>query len=168
MHAVIADDDEDTRGLVREALSSFTVHEAATGVELLEQVALARELDLIVTDIDMGSFDGIQAVASVRSAGIAVPIIVITGSSEPGTLARVAQLPNAMLLRKPFSLAELRAHADRLTRQRDDDSSARGLVCLEGAGATGGATNLLDDRKPQARAGDVAATAKERIERVGT
>ncbi len=148
MHAVIADDDEDMRCLVREALSSFTVHEAATGVELLEQVALARELHLIVTDIDMGWFDGIQAVASVRSAGVSVPIIVITGSSEPGPLARVAQVPNAMLLRKPFSLAELRAHAERLTRQRDDDASPGGLVCLERAGTPGGATDLLDDRKP--------------------
>jgi|GEM_PF-6044384 len=148
MHAVIADDDEDTRSLVREALSSFTVHEAATGIELLEQVAHARELDLIVTDIDMGWFDGIHAVACLRGAGVAVPIIVITASSEPGPLARVAQLPDAMLLRKPFSPAELRAHAERLTRQRDDDARARGLVRLDRAGATDGSTDLLDDRKP--------------------
>ena len=112
--AVIADDDEDTRELVRAALAGFVVSEAATGIELLEQVARAIELDLIVTDIDMGWFDGIHAAASARGAGVGVPIIVITGSSEPGPLARVVQLPNALVLRKPFSPAELRAHAERL------------------------------------------------------
>lgn len=111
---MIADDDDATRDLVRQALTSFTVTEAATGIELLEQLALINDLDLIVTDIDMGWFDGIHAVASARTAGVVVPVIVITGSSEPGPLARVAMLPNAILLRKPFSPAELRAHAERL------------------------------------------------------
>ena len=112
---VVADDDADTRALVKAALSGFEVFEAADGIELLEVLANAGHCDLIVTDVDMGWLDGIQAAATARTAGLRTPIVVITGMAGASVDERVARIPNAVLLRKPFSVAELIALVAHLT-----------------------------------------------------
>jgi two-component system OmpR family response regulator len=105
---LIADDDPDIRELLRDALSArFEVVEAKTGIELLELLADPGQFDLIITDIDMGWFDGIHAVAGARTAGVDVPIIVITAMSGPVVERRVACIPGAVLVQKPFSVASL-------------------------------------------------------------
>jgi two-component system, response regulator FlrC len=112
---VVADDDADTRALVKAALVGFEVFEACNGIELLEVLADAVRCDLIVTDVDMGWLDGIQAVANARTAGLRTPIVVITGIAGAGVAERVARIPGAFLLRKPFSIAELIALVAHLT-----------------------------------------------------
>ena len=112
---VVADDDADTRELVKAALAGSEVFEACNAIELLEVLADAARLDLIVTDVDMGWFDGIQAAATARTAGLGTPIVVITGIAGPGIAERVARIPGAVLLRKPFSVVELSELVARLT-----------------------------------------------------
>jgi len=93
-NVIVADDDPDIRELLREALApDFHVTEADTGIALLEMLAAPRVYDAIVTDIDMGFFDGIQASAAARTAGIATPIVVITAMQEASTARRVARIP---------------------------------------------------------------------------
>ena len=106
-HIVVADDDADTRDLVKAALTGFSIIEASSGIELLEVLANTGHCDLIVTDVDMGWLDGIQAAATARTAGLRTPIVVITGMTGASVDERVARIPNAVLLRKPFSIAEL-------------------------------------------------------------
>ena len=112
---VVADDDADTRELVKAALAGFEVFEACNGIELLEVLADAGRCDLIVTDVDMGWLDGIQAAATARTAGLRTPIVVITGITGAGIAERVARIPGAVLLRKPFSVTELIALVAHLT-----------------------------------------------------
>jgi CheY-like chemotaxis protein len=104
---VVADDDPDTRALVKAALTGSHVLEASNGIELLEVLANAGHCDLIVTDVDMGWLDGIQAAATARTAGLRTPIVVITGITGASIAERVARIPNAVLLRKPFAIADL-------------------------------------------------------------
>jgi two-component system OmpR family response regulator len=112
---VVADDDAETRALVRDALTGCDVFEACNGTELLEALSDTVRFDLIVTDVDMGWFDGIQAAATVRTAGLRTPIVVITGMPGAAVAARVARIPGAVLLRKPFAVAELVQLVARLT-----------------------------------------------------
>ena len=114
-HVVVADDDADTRELLKAALTGFEVFEASDGIELLEVLANAGHCDLIVTDVDMGWLDGIQAAATARTAGLRIPIVVITAMTGASIPERVARIPNAVLLRKPFSVTELIALVARLT-----------------------------------------------------
>jgi CheY-like chemotaxis protein len=116
---VVADDDADMRELMKVALSGFDVFEACSGIELLEVLADDARFDLIVTDVDMGWFDGIQAAATARTAGLRAPIVVITGMAGAAVADRVARIPGAVLLRKPFSVAELVALVVRLTGAGD-------------------------------------------------
>jgi DNA-binding response OmpR family regulator len=106
----IADDDEDTRALVRRALESpgIEIREAASGGELVELLA-ADGCDLLVTDITMPWMSGLQVLVSARTAGFATPALVITGLPDPALPARVVALGHASLLRKPFGIDELRA-----------------------------------------------------------
>ena len=112
---VVADDDADTRELVKAALPGFEVFEASDGIELLEVLASTRPCHLIVTDVDMGWLDGIQAAATARTAGLRTPILVITGMTGARVAERVARIPGAVLLRKPFSVTELIALVAHLT-----------------------------------------------------
>ena len=112
---LVVDDDADTRDLVKAALTGFEVFEASNGIELLEVLADAGRCDLIVTDVDMGWLDGIQAAAIARTAGLRTPIVVITGMTGASVAERVARIPGAVLLRKPFSVTELIALVAHLT-----------------------------------------------------
>jgi CheY-like chemotaxis protein len=112
---VVADDDAETRELVKVALAGCDVFEACNATELLEALSDTARFDLIVTDVDMGWFDGIQAAATARTAGLHTPIVVITGMAGAAVAARVARIPGAVLLRKPFAVAELVQLVARLT-----------------------------------------------------
>lgn len=115
---IVADDDAGTRELIKTALSGFDVVEAGDGVELLELLADASMVALIVTDVDMGWFDGIQAAAAARAAGVSTPIILISGKTGPAIASRAARIPDSTLLHKPFSLSAFVALARCMATRR--------------------------------------------------
>lgn len=66
--------------------------------------------EVIISDFDLGpSGDGLDAIAAIRAMeGWNVPALILTGHTEPETLALIARA-NVPLLRKPVHPAELRA-----------------------------------------------------------
>lgn len=81
---------------------------AATGGELLETIANAGPFDAIVTDISMPWMSGLQVMQSARTAGLPVPVVVMTGLRDSDLPERVAALgARAVLLYKPFSIGAL-------------------------------------------------------------
>jgi CheY-like chemotaxis protein len=107
---LIADDDPDTLELLAIAVEgdSTDIYMAVDGGELLELVADSDPFDLIVTDINMPWIEGLQVLASMREAGLDTPVLVVTGFDRRGLAETIARLGKAMLLRKPFEIAELR------------------------------------------------------------
>ncbi|HEX8335997.1 MAG TPA: response regulator [Pyrinomonadaceae bacterium] len=65
---LIADDNEDLRGMLRQLLEShgYTVLEAADGGEAAE-AAIRERPALVVMDLGMPGMDGLSAVAEIRS-----------------------------------------------------------------------------------------------------
>ncbi len=108
---VIADDDPDSRELLRLALAGpqIEICEAANGADLVELLAESGPFDLIVTDVLMPWMEGLQVLHSARAAEIRTPVLVITGLTRPDLQAKIDRLGNAKLLRKPFGIPELRA-----------------------------------------------------------
>jgi CheY-like chemotaxis protein len=107
---LVADDEPATLELVSEALErpDVDVFRAADGVELIERLAEHGPFDLVVTDISMPWMTGLQAAHTARTAGVRTPMIVITALKDPRLEEQVATLGEcAILLRKPFGLAEL-------------------------------------------------------------
>jgi CheY-like chemotaxis protein len=115
MRALVADDDPEMLAAVAEALRQrgFEVCEVSDGVELIERLAADPAPDLLITDVAMPWMSGIQVALATRSAGLKMPIVVITALRDSRIEQQVAALgPHAALLRKPFDLEQLDAMVD--------------------------------------------------------
>lgn len=112
MRVLVADDDpemlEMVAGIVKRELRA-KVTRAATGHELLEKLA-EHEWDLIITDISMPWMTGLQVMHSARTAGLPVPVVVMTALQGAEIADQVGALgSHARLIRKPFSFEDLLA-----------------------------------------------------------
>jgi DNA-binding response OmpR family regulator len=118
MRILIADDDPDCLALVEDALRGPDVEfvSAIDGDKLLDRMAAEGPFDLIITDINMPWMQGHQVLASARAAGLATPVLVVTGRHDENLAQTVAELGHTKLLRKPFAIVALRAAVTELLR----------------------------------------------------
>jgi two-component system, cell cycle response regulator CpdR len=110
--ALVADDDPELLTMVSKAVARFGADVVAvtSGGELLDKLADDGAFDVIVTDVSMPWMTGLQVMHSARTAGLPVPVIVITALRDPTLPAQVTALgARAELLHKPFSIEELYA-----------------------------------------------------------
>lgn len=104
---LVCDDDADIRSLVAAILegNGFTVHRAhdvASALAVLE----AEQIDVAVTDISLPDGSGVEVCRA--AAGLQCQVVAITATVGP-ELAEELHAIGAVVLRKPFSLAELLA-----------------------------------------------------------
>jgi len=114
---LVADDDPAMLSAVADVIAGLgcDVSQAGSGAELIDQLASEGLFDLIVSDISMPWIDGLKALRSMRTAGLATPVIVMTALKDERIPDQVRALgPNAVLLRKPFELDELEAAVAKL------------------------------------------------------
>lgn len=113
---VIADDSPDMRWFVRSAIGDeFTeVVEAANGRELVWTLLRSRfsekELDhrdVLITDLYMPAYDGLDVLDAWRDRKHHVPTILITAFPSDSVRQRAKDL-GVIVLAKPFSRAALR------------------------------------------------------------
>jgi CheY-like chemotaxis protein len=109
MRIAICDDDPEALGMIERALGGLDVEVACAndGRELVDLVAEHGPFDLVITDIALPWMSGLQVVAALRTAGLNVPVLVVTGLHLHDLESRVLQL-RGVLLRKPVTIAELR------------------------------------------------------------
>jgi CheY-like chemotaxis protein len=113
----VADDDPEMLSAVADALARLgcDVTQAESGADLVDRLANEGLFDLIISDISMPWMDGLKTLRSMRTAGLATPVIVMTALNDEQIPAQVRALgPNAVLLRKPFDLDELEAAVAKL------------------------------------------------------
>ncbi len=90
------------------ARAGYVTTQAADGREALAYVR-AKRPDLVITDLCMPGWDGIQLIMALAREGLAVPVIAMTGV-PPDTVPylRIARgLGAVRVLAKPFAMAEL-------------------------------------------------------------
>jgi CheY-like chemotaxis protein len=117
---LIVDDDPFIRKLVAttlEDVSSFSLHEAANGLEAVERAAEIQP-EVVFLDIDMPRLDGIEACKRLRAQtggaeGATIVMLTAAGASENETLARAAGAD--LFLTKPFSPLDLLRLVDELS-----------------------------------------------------
>lgn len=105
---LIAEDDQQVRGLLRRVLESagYDVCEAANGEEAM-RACRAAPFDVVVADILMPQRDGIEMIIHLRKTMPNIPVIAISGANDPLFLANAAGLGAARTLSKPFSPQKL-------------------------------------------------------------
>jgi DNA-binding response OmpR family regulator len=125
-HIVVAEDDPEMRGLVAQSLrrDSHDVSEIGDGARLLVRIGRQYRLhepediiDLIVTDLRMPVITGLAILRGLRAAHCTTPVILMTAFGDDEVRREAAEL-GAVLLDKPFSMADLRAQALRLLERR--------------------------------------------------
>jgi CheY-like chemotaxis protein len=112
---LIAEDDHEMRKLLAQIIRAegHTVIEAADGhrlLALLQSMVVSPETsmpDLIVSDIRMPGYTGLDLLAAVREADIDIPVMLITAFGDAKTHTEAFEL-GAAILDKPFSLDDFR------------------------------------------------------------
>jgi CheY-like chemotaxis protein len=105
---LFADDDRSVREMVGPTLieQGYRVLSAANGAEALALLSQHhREVRLLLTDLAMPVMDGAATLEAVRARYPSLPVIVMSGSFDPGT----ERLPAGVtgFLAKPFPLEQL-------------------------------------------------------------
>jgi DNA-binding response OmpR family regulator len=131
--ALLIEDDEDIRAIVRVLLASFEVLEARTGGEGL-RLAFADPVDVIILDRRLPDGDGLELLAALRRQLTTrhVPVIMLT--AQAGLEDRVAGLQQGAddYLAKPFEPAELLARVEGIVRRTRDALVTDPLTKLPG------------------------------------
>jgi CheY-like chemotaxis protein len=114
---LLVEDDEEMRRMLAAVLrrDGLRVAEAADGDAAMAWLAPwalegKREAapDLIVSDIRLPFFSGLEILEGVQIAGERVPVILITGFPDDETIERARELGAACLLAKPFDIADFK------------------------------------------------------------
>jgi CheY-like chemotaxis protein len=117
MRVLLAEDDPAMRALLARALrkTGVEVLEARTGLEALERLANAiagdadegERFDLVISDLRMPGYSGLDLLSSLRFAESRIPLILITAFGSASTHATAQRLGAFATLDKPFDLDDL-------------------------------------------------------------
>jgi len=97
------------RSLRQAGLQTMVVFEAATGTEGLE-VLKTRQVDLILSDINMPSMDGLEFLRQIRAQNLApgVPVVMITTESSEEHVKQAILAGARGYIRKPFTAEQVK------------------------------------------------------------
>jgi two-component system chemotaxis response regulator CheY len=97
------------RSLRQAGLSPLVVFEAGSGVEGLE-VLKTQSVDLILSDINMPSMDGLEFLRQLRAQDLApgVPVVMITTESSEEHVKQAIMAGAQGYIRKPFTAEQVK------------------------------------------------------------
>jgi two-component system chemotaxis response regulator CheY len=114
IRALIVDDSSVMRKIVERALrqaglDALVVHEAGSGTEGLELLK-SIPVDLILSDINMPSMDGLEFLRQIRTQNLApdIPVVMITTESSEEHVRQAIQAGAQGYIRKPFTAEQVK------------------------------------------------------------
>ena len=114
VRTLIVDDSSVMRKIVERALrqaglDSLVVHEAGSGTEGLE-VLRGKQVDLILSDINMPLMDGLEFLRQIRAQNLApgVPVVMITTESSEEHVKQAILAGAQGYIRKPFTADQVK------------------------------------------------------------
>lgn len=89
---------------------------APTARQALELLAAGGKISALVTDLNLPSMDGFELIERIRSDSrtARLPIVVISGDSDPRTPGRIQRLGADAYFGKPYSPAQVRQKVEQL------------------------------------------------------
>ena len=106
---LVVDDDAAVRQVLVEMLARLGVTAVAVGGgrAALQQLKVAgNQFKVVITDVDMPEVNGLELMNAINDSGIGVPVILMSGSRNPGT--EVRNRGGLRFLPKPFTFEELK------------------------------------------------------------
>src|SRR5512133_851887 len=105
---LIVDDESNTLASLSRAFR-LAGHEATVcdnAAKALE-LAKARDFDLVLSDVVMPGRDGLALLADLKSAGVAAPVVMMSGQAHIEMAVRATRLGAIDFLEKPISTEKL-------------------------------------------------------------
>lgn len=119
---LIVDDEQQLAHYLRLTLTleldDADVDAAYSGEEALSKLAATR-YDLILADLRMPGFDGLELIRGVRYIDSTVPIILMTGYGSSGVVREAERLGVDHYVDKPFDIPELMQAVNELLLRED-------------------------------------------------
>jgi DNA-binding response OmpR family regulator len=120
MHILLVEDERRlaalmSRRLLEERHTADVIRDGITGLAL----ATNAGYDLIVLDRMLPGLDGLELCRSIRAAGIAVPVLMVSARREVADCVAAFEAGADDYLAKPFALEELLARVHALGRRSD-------------------------------------------------
>src|SRR3954462_6190585 len=131
-HLLIVEDDQNTLASLARAFrlaghEATVCDNAARALELLK----SQPFDMMMSDVVMPGRDGLALLEDVRNAGIALPVVMISGQANIEMAVRATRLGAIDFLEKPLSTDKLLLTVDnvlRLKRLEDENRELRQRV----------------------------------------
>lgn len=107
-HILLVEDDERLRALAAKVLgrSGHRLTFAVTGPEAV-QLALDERPDLVLMDLSLPGFDGLEATRRVKAEAPALPVVMVTAHAMTGDEERARAAGCDGFLTKPYAIADL-------------------------------------------------------------
>jgi len=117
---LIVDDSDQLAATLEIALSglpNLRIASVSDGAQALGVLDTGAPVCALVTDLNMPRMDGFELIRRVRADGklARIPIVAVSGDTDPRTPSRVRELGADAFFAKPFSPAQLRDALGRLT-----------------------------------------------------
>ena len=114
IRALIVDDSSVMRKIVERSLRQagldpLVVYDAASGIDGLE-VLKSKQVDLILSDINMPSMDGLEFLRQIKAQNLApgVPVVMITTESSEEHVKQAILAGAQGYIRKPFTAEQVK------------------------------------------------------------
>ena len=97
------------RSLRQAGLDQMIVYEAGNGAEGLDLLK-SKSVDLILSDINMPSMDGLEFLRQIRAQGLApgIPVVMITTESSEEHVKQAIMAGARGYIRKPFTAEQVK------------------------------------------------------------
>lgn len=123
---VFCEDDPQIGKLIRAALrtSPHEIHLATNGMAGLALIERLRPA-AVFTDVAMPELDGLALLDAIRGRPelASIPVILVTASLQRAQVEEGYRRGATAIMRKPFSIADLRAHVERYAGGVPDPSA---------------------------------------------
>ena len=86
--------------LERNGFQVFSAESTETGKSIWIQKK--QEIDVLIVDISMAAMSGPDLIRELQQRGLTAPVIFMTGISEPQAREATREMPDAVILHKPF------------------------------------------------------------------
>ena len=108
-HILLAEDDEALCELLDLSLTQagYLVTCCSNGTDLLERLEEGDPFDLIITDLRMPGFNGLEVLKQQRQQSRQTPFLCMTAFGDQQTHAQAYYLGAAVMIDKPFDLDEM-------------------------------------------------------------
>ena len=118
LRVLVADDELQICSLIREALSQagHYVDLCRDGEEVLRKIETGGKYGLLIIDVLMPHKTGVEVIHELRERGEGIPILLMSSFLSEEVLSSCSAVDRIAFLQKPFSLTDLRATVERLTR----------------------------------------------------